>query len=240
MNSRNIADRIPEKDDFNTFSQKESQKVIYILKVLTALDWHKELNTSDIITKTGLSPKSVVGTLRILRDKGLVDFKTKKKWNNEKIYSIRRTKSLFYMVKLIQWKFNKSSQGMQRDLEKFENKINDNFPKELEDIPITLTDKWRKLIPKSILPKDNLPLKEWNSAASNTIKILYNSGFYCDECFKKGRLVELILDDEHFVCKKCGKESEYREEVHFMGSDIKSRFESFKDNKYILKRKSKS
>jgi len=200
------------------------------------LDWHKELNTTDIISKSGLSPKSVVGTLRILRERGLVDFRIKKKWNNEKIYSIRRFKSLFFMRKLLQWKFNRRSQWMQEEIKEFENKINDNFPKELENIPITLSDKWRKLIPKQILPKDNSPLKEWNSAASNTIKILYNCGFYCDQCFKKGRLAELISDHEHFVCQKCGKESDYQEEIFFMGSDLKSRLESFRDNKHILKK----
>jgi len=105
---KDIPNNLYELDEFSHFTQPESQKALYILKVLTVLDGYHELNTSAIIEKTGLSSKSVVGTLRMLRDRGLVDYKVRKKWNNEKIYSIRRLRALFYILKLIQWKFNRN------------------------------------------------------------------------------------------------------------------------------------
>ena len=231
---KDISNNFFELDEFSRFTQPESQKALYILKVLTVLDWYHELNTSAIIKKTGLSPKSVVGTLKILRGRGLVDYKVKKKWNNEKIYSIRRLRALFYILKLIQWKFNKGFQDMLNKIWEKESIINDKFPKELENIPISLSEKWKKRIPKNILPKDNSPIKEWNTTVSNTIKMMYNSGLYCDECFKKGMLSEPILDNEELICPKCGIASKFNEEVYFMADPyLKSKRESYRDDENI-------
>jgi len=232
---KDIPNNLYELDEFSHFTQPESQKALYILKVLTVLDGYHELNTSAIIEKTGLSSKSVVGTLRMLRDRGLVDYKVRKKWNNEKIYSIRRLRALFYILKLIQWKFNRNFPQTYNKVRKTESIINEKFPKGLEDIPIILSDKLKKFIPKNILPKDNSPIKDWNSTVSNMIKTLYNNSLYCNECFKKGILSEPVLNNEELICPKCGIASKFNEEMYFMGTDpyLKSRRQSWKDGENI-------
>ena len=231
---KDISNNFFEPDEFSRFTQPESQKALYILKVLTVLDWYHELNTSAIIKKTGLSSKSVVGTLRMLRERDLVDYNVRKKWNNEKIYSIRRLRALFYILKLIQWKFNRNFPQTYNKVKKTESIINEKFPKELENIPISLSEKWKKLFPKNILPKDNSPIKEWNTTVSYTIKTMYNRGFYCEECFKKGILSELILDNEESICPKCGIASKFNEEVYFMADPyLKSKRESYRDDENI-------
>ena len=188
-------------DDFKTVSQAESQKIPYIDKVLRTLDRYEHLNTIEIIEKSGLSNDSVVRTLKLLRKKKIVLVKTKNdRQNNEKIYSLRRFRAMFYMKNLLWWKNTRKSESIL----KFEKKLD---------------SETEKLLPnnfdarKVFLQNHTVAIKDLPTRYKRGIRQAYSRGFYCEHCFNLGYVSSLVRISEYAnVCPRCGAEIPFEEE----------------------------
>ncbi len=198
-------------NNFKKIGQAESQKIPYINKVIQTLDRHHELNTSQIIEKSGLSRGSVVRTLKLLRDKKIVRLKTKNdRKNNEKIYSLRRWRAISYMVNLLSWKNARNFPNVLSRLKKEDRKIESILPSGFDDKEIAIPS-------KSILQKyygEKTKIKNLFSGFQRGIKHHFAFEFYCKSCFNKGYISLLNLADENSnVCPKCGIETSFKKEM---------------------------
>ena len=236
MLSDEIVNRIPMKGEFETFGQPESQKAFSSLKIITTLDWYEGLNTSQIKQKSKLSWKSVCGTLKLLRKRGLVDIQTKKdNKNNEKIYHLRRFRALSYLLYLIRWKFFKNQKDIEKILKNQDKRVT-NFPKELENITLEVNSySWSKIENKK-KSRYKLQLSKMNKVLARSIKSLYLEQIICKLCFKKGMICMLEqTNNVELCCKKCGAIEKFNEKVFYSGTDLKKQSESFLDNRDYLR-----
>jgi DNA-binding transcriptional ArsR family regulator len=212
------AGKNPEKylDLFAKITQAESQKRKYLEKAIVVLDENRRLNTSKIIQKTGLSPKSVCGTLRIFREKKIVKVHMlRDRQNNEKIYTLNRVRAILYLGQLSIGKSSKILRESEKRARELSLAIRGRpyaFPT-LEYRDRFVTDEIRNK--KIILPRKyrdeagtknkRIMLIDLPISVFDEIVMKYHTGRYCVSCWEKDELSELEVSHDVRYCVTCGE-----------------------------------
>lgn len=212
---KKLQDSLREHDKI---PQRESQKIIHISQVLFTLYENKSMNTSQIKKESGLSVGSINRTMKLLREKRVVTMKQKKdKMNNEKIYKLKKNEAIAYHTKLWNWK-----RGHSKNIHEKYSKINKNekffsiFHKDWFLIRKQLPSGWRDWEIK--IKKKNSNEFERINLSRNLygpyIMLNYTMGKYCYSCFNEEFISKIEFDDDgKSVCRKCGREGEFVDEM---------------------------
>lgn len=189
-----------------------------IERIVKILDEYGELNTSQIKYKTGLSWASVIRTLRLFIDRNVVKMKTRKdRRNNEKIYSLKRDRAIFYVSWLQSQKYPLFSKDVRKSL-KYATVLEKEYTQGLEQHEINLSEKAQK---EFGVDRSRIKIHDLPYGTASILMVNYSNGFYCFDCFEKGNVTELKrIEDDMSVCPLCGKETPYH--------DITTRHESLK------------
>lgn len=196
-------------------TQKEKQLRHSIKKIIIVLLQFDELNTSQIKSKTGLYANSVNRVLKLFIEKDLVHLRTHEdRRNNEKLYTLKRDRAIFYYRNLIMYKIPIKNivKGAYR------RKKEEEARGELDEYRYYpywyfhfFKDTQRKLkLNNQLLKVTDVPID-----LREKILIQRGNGNYCLDCMENtGTITELRrIDDKIVVCSQCGKESQLIEEL---------------------------
>ncbi|MEM2160931.1 MAG: hypothetical protein QXN55_08265 [Candidatus Nitrosotenuis sp.] len=181
-----------------------------IEKVLEVLDEFGELNTTQIKMKTGLSWTSVTRTLRIFKNRNIVNVNSRKdRMNNEKIYSLKRDRATYYIWKLQFFKYPLIDKETKKHIN-YSKFIEKRFPEGWET--------WEINLPKEAqtaykINKPRVKIGDLPYGVANELLITYSAGFFCQDCFEKGNVSQLQRIDDVSVCRLCGREYPFLEET---------------------------
>jgi len=210
----------------NKISQKESQKIEFITRVLDYALEHKTFSVIDLQNNLGISRNSLDRTIKLLLEKKyiILSFVGLK---NKKFYKIKsKTRVKKYRTDLHKWKMFKiyletmftpkvlrmfdNYQGVlirvnkqiQRNVKKSKFKAR-NFTA-LEKIPFKLKKEYQKQITDVPYPNPVF-LKSINATEALKIIEKYRSYRYCDVCLKDKKLVNVInISESEVVCIEYG------------------------------------
>lgn len=190
-------------------TQAESQMVDSILKVLQAIDTFGKLNTTSILTCTGLYPNTVRRVMNLLMKKNIVHLQTREdRKNNEKIYSLKRTRAIIYINHIISQKnkiyliFKKIADHENRTGKLFQS-LGDEFTEKEIMIPEDLQKKYNKKY------KNPISINDLPYLLGKEIIYKYTNNYFCHYCFDDGTISNLEVIDDVEICKKCGREIPY-------------------------------
>ena len=210
----------------NKISQKESQKIDFIAKVLDYALEHTTFSVIDLQKNLGISRNSIDRTIKLLLEKRYIILDSIA-LKNKKFYKIKsKTKVKQYRNDLYDWMIFKISlktilkpktlrmlDRHQRGL-KIINKIMRKNTKRskfqarnistLESIPLYLMKKQQEQITDIPYPEP-VYLKSINVTPAFKIVEKYLSYRLCDICLKKGKLVNIInISETEVVCVEFG------------------------------------
>jgi hypothetical protein len=211
----------------NKISQKESQKIEYIVVVIDYAIKHKKFSVSDLQDKLKISRNSLDKTIRLLIERKMITISSIG-LKNKKFYKVKsKTRLKEYKNDLNQWQFFKTANtsfltGKTLDaLDKYQHfmsKIQKTMKKsvnrskflarkisDLEKILFRFSKEEQKKITDIPYPKP-VYLKSIYFHDANLIVKKYNEFLLCDICLKKGILVDLIElhESNERVCPKQG------------------------------------
>jgi hypothetical protein len=218
-----------KRQRFKRISQKESQKRVSLLKVINALS-KRSLCTTEIILLTDLSPKSVVGSLRILECKGVL---SKKQVGHRKIYSLNVGEAREYLLNLYVRSLKKQNPQTWPIIKKAFNVILKGSANGCKKIYLIPTESilargmgnyvpLDMLIPTVASPDFEKVFEEYDQEYFELFPHLYRvllgdmpelfrrlrTGELCISCLKKGRNYKTLFKDKEtgeFVCRNCGE-----------------------------------
>lgn len=199
-------------------SQKESQKIDFIAKVVDFALNHKTFSIINLQSNLGISRNSLDRTIHLLLEKNMITLSSIG-LKNTKFYKIKsKSKAKQYLNDLHKWKMFKISlktlfkdktlrwfdnyQRMNRQfgimLKKAEKirKFRDRDISYLESIPLHFDKKLQDKITDVPYPK-TVYLKSIRSSTALKIIHKYLNRRYCDVCLKTGNLVNVINVSEN-------------------------------------------
>jgi hypothetical protein len=207
-------------------SQKESQKIDFIAKVIEYALEHKKFSVIDLQNNLQISRNSLDRTVHLLLEKNMIIL-ISIGLKNKKFYKIKsKTKTKQYLKDLYKWKMFKISLKtifkdktlrwfdnyqrlhrrfgtMMKRAEKI-NKFRDRDISYLESIPLHLDRELQDRITDVPYPQ-TVYLKSINATEALKIINKYLNKRLCDVCLKKGYLVNVINTSETEVaCIKYG------------------------------------
>jgi len=181
-----------------------------IEKMLKALDEFGELNTTQLKTKTGLSWTSVIRTINLFKKRNIINVRTNgDRKNNEKIYSLKRDRAIYYIWKLQFFKYPFIDKEIKNHM-KYSDFLEKRFPAGWE--------KWEINLPKEAqkaygIDKPRAKIEELPYGVVVELLVTYSAGFYCSDCFEKGDVSRLEHIENISVCRLCGREYPFLEEA---------------------------
>ncbi len=181
-----------------------------IEKVLKILDEFGELNTTQIKTKTDLSWTSVIRTLRLFKKRKIIDVKTREdRANNEKTYSLKRERAIYYLWKLQFFKYPVIDKEVKKHIS-YSKFLKKRFPVGWEEWEINLPKEAQKAYK---INKPRAKIGELPYRVVNELLVTYTAGFFCQDCFDKGNVSQLQVVDNVSICRLCGREYPFVEET---------------------------
>jgi len=210
----------------NKISQKESQKIEFITKVLDYALEHKTFSVIDLQHNLGISRNSLDRTIKLLLEKKYIilsDIGLK----NKKFYKVKsKTRVKKYRDDLHKWKMFKISletiftPNTLRQFDKYQRiavrvnrQIQKNIKKnkfkarnisKLEKISLHLKKDYQEQVTDIPYPEPVF-LKSINATDAFKIVKKYNNYRYCDICLEDGKLIDLInVSDYETACKEFG------------------------------------
>ena len=207
-------------------SQKESQKIDFIAKVLDYALKHKKFSVIDMQNNLGISRNSLDRTIHLLLEKDMIVLHSVE-LKNKKFYKIKsKSKVKQYLKDLYKWKMFKISLKTifkDKTLRWFDNyhhlhrrfgimmkknekirKFQDRDVSYLESIPLHLDKKLQDRITNIPYPK-TVYLESINATEAFKIINKYLNRRLCDVCLNKGNLVNVInISETEVACEKSG------------------------------------
>ena len=210
----------------NKISQKESQKIEFITRVLDYALEHKIFSVIDLQNNLGISRNSLDRTIKLLLEKKYIILSTVE-LKNKKFYKIKsKTQVKKYRSDLHKWNIFKISleiiftpkilqtfdkhqrvlirvnKQIQRNIKKNKFKVRNSYA--LGKIPFHLKKEYQKQITDVPYPKPVF-LKSINATDAFKIIEKYKSYRYCDICLKDGKLINMInISESEVVCIEYG------------------------------------
>lgn len=207
-------------------SQKESQKIDFIAKVIEYSLKHKKFSVIDMQSELEISRNSLDRTIQLLLEKNMIVLGSVG-LKNKKFYKIKsKAKIKQYLNDLYKWKmFKISLKTLFKDktlrwfdnYQRFQNQFGIMMQKSekirkfrvrdtsyLQSIPLHLDKKLQERITDIPYPK-TVYLKSINATVAFQIVNKYLNRRYCDVCLKTGHLVNVInVSDTEVACEKFG------------------------------------
>jgi len=187
-------------------TQRESQMVSSIEKILAVLEMKGKLYTTEIQRSTKLYPNSINKVLKLLREKRVVKVRVLRKYNNKKIYSLNRDRAIIYLNRLISHKkrlfdiFKKISDD-KKSFDRILKKLPDGFFKKEFQIFSSSQKKYNINLKQPIL------INELPYLLGKEIIFKFPEGSFCENCLGKDILSETIKTHDSNYCKNCGVET---------------------------------
>jgi len=207
-------------------SQKESQKIDFIAKVLDYSLTHKKFSVIELKKDLGISRNSLDRTIHLLLEKNMIVLHSVE-LKNKKLYKIKsKTKVKQYQKDLYKWKmfkislktifkdktlrwfdnyqrFQKQFGIMMQKSEKIR-KFQARNVSYLQSIPLHLDKKLQERITNIPYPK-TVYLESINTTEAFKIINKYLNRRLCDVCLNKGNLVNVInISETEVACVKFG------------------------------------